>query len=670
MKKLFVSLLIIFSALYTYAEKYALIIAIGEYDQDQTGWYPISAENDVPLIEKALSEMGFSKNNIMYLKDTAATKEGIENALLELYKKVNLGDQVVIHYSGHGQQIFDDNNDELDGLDEALVCFNAPMNMIDGYDGSKHFRDDELGDWITKFRIKLGIDGHILLFLDSCHSGTGTRGSAKVRGGAPPLVPKNWTPTTVKDNKLGFGVNCSSRGATTNKMAKFVVFSGASANELNYETYDDEENPVGSLSYCIYKAFSQMKQGDTYRQIFARIMAEMATKAPFQNPAIEGDIDYSVFNGNFEVQTEYYNLSSIKTDSLVEINAGSLAGINPGTIIAFAKPGTARITADASLINTGKVISSTNFNAIVALDNKMKFENNQSAWVFIQARTFTDQKIKISVDSKMDKDLKESLQNDISNLSFAEINNESPEISLKYAKTRGAKIITIKNAIYNQNLHKIANSDTKTLNTEVISTLNNYAQGKIIKSLDFYNEKYDVVMELIPVKARINEDGSFDILEYPDPNSILENNIPVFSPNIMALIKVTNCGTKKAYFNIIDIQPDGFINPVIPTPNDFDGREYNLDPGKTAILKNTLVLFGPPYGNETFKLIATDKAFNLSATILQHGSSTRGNTSNIFESALQIGKSGTNTRGASTVSAKTKDNHICTFEYTFKIVEN
>ena len=671
MKKFTIFLaIILFTATVIKAEKYALIIAIGEYNQSLTGWYPISAGNDVPLIEKALDELGFDKQNIMYLKDEQATKEGIENALNSLYSKISAGDHIVIHYSGHGHQIFDDNQEEIDGLDEALVSYDAPMKMQEGYDGSKHFRDDELGDWITKFRMKLGPDGHVLLFLDSCHSGTGTRGSAKVRGGAPPLVPENWSPKATKDDKVGFGMgNPSSRGANTDQMAKFVVFSGASANELNYETYDDEGNAVGSLSYCIYKSFSQMKEGDTYRQVFARIMAEMATKAQFQNPAIEGDIDFAVFGGDYEIQTEYFNLTSVKSDSIVEINAGRLAGINPGTIVAFAEPGTTKITEDVQLLNKGKVLSSTNFTSMVRLENKMKFQNNQSAWVFVQTRTFTDQKIKVAIDPKMDPEIKKSLNDEISSSSFAEINNESPEITLNYNKTRGAQTISVNNSIYNQELHKISNADSKQLNDDVISTLNNYAQGKIIKDLDYYNERYDVVMELIPVNAKINDDGSFDIIEYLEPSSILVNDIPIFSPGIMALIKVTNLGTKKSYFNVIDIQPDGFINPVIPTVHDIDGREYVLEPGETAILKNTLVMFGPPYGNEIFKLIATDKPFNLSATILQHGNSTRGADSNIFESALQVGKTGTNTRGAATVSSTNNDDRICTFEYTFKIQE-
>lgn len=670
-KTVIVLLLVILSSMMAKADKYALIIAIGEYNQDLTGWYAISAGNDVPLIERTLTDLGFPENNIMYLKDADATKEGIQDALNDLYSKITPGDHVVIHYSGHGHQIFDDNGDEIDGLDEALVCFDAPMSMKDGYDGSKHFRDDELGDWITKFRIKLGTTGDILLFLDSCHSGTGTRGSAKVRGGAPPLVPDDWTaPSAKKDGKVGFGMGTTnSRGASTDQLARFVVFSGASANELNYETYDDDENAVGSLSYCIYKSFSQMKEGDTYRQVFARIMSEMATKAPFQNPAIEGDLDFAVFGGDYAVQTEYFSLLTAKNDSIVEINGGRLAGINPGTLIAFAEPGTANLNDNSTILTSGRVTSSTNFSSVIILDKKLKFKNAQSAWAFVQARTFTDQKVKVAIDPKMDTDVKESLQTEIRNSSFAEINNENPEITLNYNKTRGAKTISVNNAVYNQEMHKISNTDNKALNADVISTLNNYAQGKIIKDLDYYNERYDVVMELIPVKAKINNDGSFDILEYPNPTTVMINEIPVFSPNIMALVKVTNYGTKKAYFNIIDIQPDGFINPVIPTVNDIDGREYVLNPGESAVLKNTLVMFGPPYGNEIFKLIATDKAFNLSATILQHGNATRGESSNIFESALQVGKTGSNTRGASTVSAKNNDDRICTYEYTFKIEE-
>ena len=591
--------------------------------------------------------LGFDEKDIMYLKDEQATKAGMVNAFNELLAKVSEGDEVVIHYSGHGHQIFDDNGDEIDGLDECLVCYDAPMKMTEGYDGSLHFRDDELGAVVEKFRIKLGKDGHILLFLDSCHSGTGTRGAAKVRGGAPALVPAGWhapsgAPKT--DGKVGMGMGAtSSRGAVdANKLAKYVVFSGASANELNYETFDDENNSVGSLSYCLYKSFSQMKEGDTYCQVFARIMAEMAAKAPFQNPAIEGDVDFTVFGGDFTTQAEYFNMTSVKNDSVITINAGRLVGVNPGTTVAFVAPGTSRLDENTEVMD---------------------------AWVFVKARPSTDQKIKVSIDPEMDPALKNALNKEISNSSFAELTTDAPEITLNYGRTRGAKVISVSNAMYNKELHKISNVDEAALESDVMSTLNNFAQGKIIKDLDFSDDRFNIVMELLPVEADIYDDGTFEITEYLDKDKFVVNEVPGFTAENMAVIKVTNNGTKKAFFNIIDIQPDGFINPIIPTVNDSDGREYYLEPGESAILKNTIVMFGPPYGNEVFKVIATDKPFNLSATIMQHGSSSRGDSSNIFESALGIGNSGVNTRGAATISAKKQDDKMGTFEYTFKIME-
>ena len=54
-KSVIIFVIAIFSGIFAKAEKYALIIAIGEYNQSLTGWYPISAGNDVPLIEKTLT---------------------------------------------------------------------------------------------------------------------------------------------------------------------------------------------------------------------------------------------------------------------------------------------------------------------------------------------------------------------------------------------------------------------------------------------------------------------------------------------------------------------------------------------------------------------------------------------------------------------------------------
>lgn len=61
--------------------------------------------------------------------------------------------------------MMDLNGDEEDGLDEALIPYDALFWYLPGvYEGEKHFSDDELGEWIDRFRCKLGKSGQILYF--------------------------------------------------------------------------------------------------------------------------------------------------------------------------------------------------------------------------------------------------------------------------------------------------------------------------------------------------------------------------------------------------------------------------------------------------------------------------------------------------------------------------
>jgi len=241
--------------------KHALIIAIGAYDYEKTGWTALSSQYDVPLISEALTSQGFPEQNITLLADEDADMAGITQAMTDLENRVGKGDIVVIHYSGHGQQIFDNNGDEADGYDEALVTINAPAryHKIPGYTGEDHLRDEDLGEMISKIRLKVGGEGQVLLILDSCHSGTGTRGgTSKARGGEPPFAPDNYvaSPGESAEDEEGYGMEegeTKSRGDASD-MGAFILFAAARFDELNYETQDDEGNDVGSLSYSFSKA--------------------------------------------------------------------------------------------------------------------------------------------------------------------------------------------------------------------------------------------------------------------------------------------------------------------------------------------------------------------------------------------------------------------------------
>ena len=77
---------------------------------------------------------------IIIIENSKADKEGIIDGFDKIISQVKKGDFVVIHYSGHGQQISDNNNDEIDGFDEALIPYGAPALFKPGYKGEKHLR--------------------------------------------------------------------------------------------------------------------------------------------------------------------------------------------------------------------------------------------------------------------------------------------------------------------------------------------------------------------------------------------------------------------------------------------------------------------------------------------------------------------------------------------------
>lgn len=149
----------------------ALVIGLGEYLD--SNWSVIHGDKDVPMIKTMLHHHGY--NDIATLVNDQATKSAIINSLSDLCDKSETGDQIYIHFSGHGQRMTDLNGDEDDGWDETWVPYDAMQCYSDKYRGEKHLTDDEVGQWLTKIRHKIGDKGQILVVVDACHSGDSSR---------------------------------------------------------------------------------------------------------------------------------------------------------------------------------------------------------------------------------------------------------------------------------------------------------------------------------------------------------------------------------------------------------------------------------------------------------------------------------------------------------------
>lgn len=113
---------------------------------------------------KALLEEKLHFDRVQIVTDEHATRDGIVAAVGSLLDDAKPGDVVVIQYSGHGTSLPDDDGDEADGTDEALV----PID----YDKAHFITDDDIRGFLTS-RLKEGVS--LTIFMDCCHSGTITR---------------------------------------------------------------------------------------------------------------------------------------------------------------------------------------------------------------------------------------------------------------------------------------------------------------------------------------------------------------------------------------------------------------------------------------------------------------------------------------------------------------
>lgn len=119
--------------------------------------------NDVTNMSGVLTDsFDYDINNITVLRDDLKyapimpTRANILNSLTNLVNQSANLTEIWFHYSGHGSQIKDTNNDEIDGADEIIVPIDFQTKGV--------ITDDEIFNIIKNSKCKT-----IILF-DSCHS--------------------------------------------------------------------------------------------------------------------------------------------------------------------------------------------------------------------------------------------------------------------------------------------------------------------------------------------------------------------------------------------------------------------------------------------------------------------------------------------------------------------
>lgn len=248
-----ICLISVYGCYYGYASTgRALIVAIGEYPAEN-GWERIHGDNDGAMIAELLGRNHYRQ--IIQLWNEEATKDAIKQAFNRLCEDTEPGDYVFLHFSCHGQQMMDLNGDEEDGLDEALIPYDALFWYLpDVYEGENHLCDDELGVWIDRLRYKAGRNGQVFVLLDACHSGTANRYTPDVyiRGTNKIFAPDDYRPQPGKHPERSMKLKPGEDRAPT------LVLSACKAEETNYEYYSRKSRcHYGKLTYSFVRLVEQ-----------------------------------------------------------------------------------------------------------------------------------------------------------------------------------------------------------------------------------------------------------------------------------------------------------------------------------------------------------------------------------------------------------------------------
>lgn len=265
--------------------KRAVLIGINRYQvpgSDLRG-----CVNDVKNLKQALTTYyGFSAQDIISLTDLQATKKAMQSAIKKLIVRGKKGDVLVLHYSGHGSNVPDDNGDEADYRDEIL----CPTDL----DWNDPLRDD----WLRKILNKLRSGMSLTVIMDCCHSGTNTRAIT------PPDAPikERFLPcpldlmATESGRKLR-GTHRGQLGKAPRGRKRKSDIVHADIKEMLITGCRDTQTSAdahiggsfnGALTYYLVESIKEANGELTYRQLQQRTAAKLKGEEYDQIPQLEG----------------------------------------------------------------------------------------------------------------------------------------------------------------------------------------------------------------------------------------------------------------------------------------------------------------------------------------------------------------------------------------------
>nr|VFJ63364.1 MAG: Caspase domain-containing protein [Candidatus Kentron sp. FW] len=359
----------------------ALIVGVGEYENSKITRLD-GAPEDAHRIYALLTGKdgyGFPEKNVCMLLNEQATTANFQDAFERtLIQRARPGDVAVFYYSGHGSQIADRNGDEPDEWDETFMFHDARSG------GVRDFSDDAFNGLLARLHEKTR---NITVILDSCNSGTATR------GGDDTYIARFQPPSDGEESAvLEEGIGDSSGQWLPETLPGTVIFTAAGDG-----TPALERGKRGVFTDALLEALGQV--GDrplTYAQA-ARQITPLVSARSYQIPYFHGDLNTVVFGNTGRTRPLGWDVTKVR-GNIIEFTGSPLPGIGEGAELRVYDGGvTGADTRDPRKAKAMVVIDSiTGINATGHIDAALSEQPLERGDLAVLARP-ADDTLKISV---------------------------------------------------------------------------------------------------------------------------------------------------------------------------------------------------------------------------------------------------------------------------------
>ncbi|HYC93132.1 MAG TPA: caspase family protein [Thermoanaerobaculia bacterium] len=286
------------------------------------------AVNDVNILKEMLVESyGFAPGDVVTLTDHQATHDAILAKIEEhLIAPAAKGDVLFFYYAGHGSQLRNSLSDEHDQLDESIVPADSRL-------GAPDILDKELR---RLFNRMLDRGARLTVMMDSCYSGSGARGlptEAIARGVKPDRRDRR--------DAGKYGPLPASRGA--------LVLAATQDFDRAWEIRDVDGKMHGIFSWAWIRALRDAADGEAASETFLRADARMRHETPFQEPVLAGT-DAARFAPFLGTRTDRRGdrpvvaVEKVQQDGTVLLQGGWANGLSAGTELRVTDDPKARVT--------------------------------------------------------------------------------------------------------------------------------------------------------------------------------------------------------------------------------------------------------------------------------------------------------------------------------------